>query len=399
MYLQEYQVKRMLSNYGFLVPKNFFCRTIEEIRDAFYFFEGQKFVLKCQIQFGGRGKSGAVKVVSNIQESELFFRRWMNRKLATDKTGIDGQKVVGMLVEEYIDVQQEMYVSVSIDKNKNRIVLIFSFYGGIEVEKNHEKNRNYFQKLEIDLIKRLKLDTIRRYVDKLCNIQKISLSFSKFLFDLLEIFFSLDLLFIEINPIAIDRYGKLICLDGKSKIDENALFREKEIKKEILSVENDSLEDIIDKLSISSNYVSLNGNIGCISNGAGLAMGLMDLIKIYGGHPANFLDIGGNTSLSKVEKYFCKILNQDRVIVVIVNVFGGIIRCDVVAQILLRSMKKIGGKPIPKIFVRFSGNRYQYGINMLKESCFKSNISIMYNLEEMVEKSVLLTKGRNVHFN
>ncbi|ARC53743.1 succinate--CoA ligase subunit beta [Candidatus Riesia pediculicola] len=395
MYLYEYQVKRMLFLSGFLVPKGFFCQTIEEVRNAIFQLNQKIFVLKCQIQSGGRKKSGAIEIVSNIKEAELFFFKWMNKKLITNQTNSGGQLVIGILVEEHVSIKKETYASISLDKNDKQIMLIFSSSGGTEVEKYHRNCKKLFRKIEIDPIKKLTLNILEKHVDNLGYQKKEGKFFSKFLIKLLNMFFYLDLLFVEINPIAIDKKGRFFCLDGKSNMDCNAFFRKKELKKNILKF-NSKIDNEKFKLYEPSNYVLLKGNIGCIANGAGLAMATMDLIKIYGGNPANFLDIGGNTDLSGMKSYIHKVLVQKNVNVILINIFGGIVRCEIVAEALIQSLKDIQNECFPKILIRLSGNGYQSGINYIEKSGF-NNIFVMDNLEKMVKRSVHLAK--NVYFN
>ena len=386
MNLHEYQGKELFAKFGLPVSNNKVINSADEAINACREIGGNKWVVKAQVHAGGRGKAGGVKLVSSPEEALDFANHWLGKRLITYQTDSFGQLVNYILVEECTDIANELYLSAVIDRGKQRIVFIGSSEGGVNIE---EVAQNTPEKIIYEPIDPLigPMPFQSRKISNVLGLDKEqSKQFSKMLPQLTDLFISHDLSLLEINPLVITQGGKLHCLDAKINIDSNAVYRQPEIQ----AMHDPSQEDPRESEAARSDlsYVSLDGNIGCMVNGAGLAMGTMDTIKYFGGSPANFLDVGGTATQERVSKAFKLILADPEVNVVLVNIFGGIVRCDLIAEGILAAIKEVGVS-IP-VVVRLEGNNSDIGSNILAKS--SAEIVSLNNLEDAAKKAVELSK-------
>ena len=386
MNLHEYQGKELFAKFGLPVSKNRVIASADDAVDACRDIGGNKWVVKAQVHAGGRGKAGGVKLVSTPEEAVEFANHWLGKRLITYQTDSNGQLVNSILVEECTDIAKELYLSAVVDRGTQRIVFIGSSEGGVNIE---EVAENTPEKIIYEPIDPLTgpMDFQSRKISKVLGLDgEQSKQFSKMLPQLTDLFVTHDLSLLEINPLVITQGGKLHCLDAKINIDSNALYRQPEIQ----AMHDPSQEDPRESEAALNDlsYVSLDGNIGCMVNGAGLAMGTMDTIKYFDGSPANFLDVGGTATQDRVSKAFKLILADPEVRVVLVNIFGGIVRCDLIAEGILAAIKEVGVS-IP-VVVRLEGNNADIGSNILAESSAK--IVSLNNLEDAAKKAVELSK-------
>ncbi|MGP1956566.1 MAG: ADP-forming succinate--CoA ligase subunit beta [Arsenophonus sp. NC-PE1-MAG3] len=382
MNLHEYQVKQLFTRYGLPVPTGYVCKTVKKAEDAIVKLGTSPWVVKCQVHAGGRGKSGGVKVVNNRDEVRLFAENWLGKRLVTYQTDAYGQPVNQILVEAVTDIHKELYLGVVIDRAICRIVFIASIKGGVEIEKVAEQTPKLIHKTIIDPLTGPMPYQGRELAFKLCLSGKQVEQFTKIFIGLAKIFLEHDLVLIEINPLVITKQGNLICLDGKLSIDSNALYRQVKLQK----MRDISQEDPREAYALEwkLNYIALDGNIGCMVNGAGLAMGTMDIVKLYGGSPANFLDVGGGATKERIIEGFKIILFDKNVRAVLVNIFGGIVRCDLISDAIIESVKEIEGK-VP-VIIRLEGNNAKLGAQKLAASNLK--IIVATSLTDAVEKAV-----------
>ena len=386
MNLHEYQGKELFAKFGLPVSKNKVIKIAEDAIDACKDIGGNKWVVKAQVHAGGRGKSGGVKLISSPEDAVDFANQWLGKRMVTYQTDEQGQLVNAILIEECIDIAQELYLSAVVDRGTQRIVFIGSSEGGVNIEEVAEKTP---ERIIYEQIGPLTgpLTFQARKISKVLGLNNDqSREFSRMLLQLTDLFIAYDLTLLEINPLVITKEGKLYCLDAKINVDSNAIYRQPEIQEMYDPSQEDprELEAAMNDLS----YVSLDGNIGCMVNGAGLAMGTMDTIKYFGGAPANFLDVGGTTTQERVSKAFKIILADPEVKVVLVNIFGGIVRCDLIAEGILAAIEEVGVS-IP-VVVRLEGNSAQKGSSILAESNFE--IISLNDLEEAAKKAVELSK-------
>ena len=386
MNLHEYQGKELFAKFGLPVSKNRVIASADDAVDACRDIGGNKWVVKAQVHAGGRGKAGGVKLVSTPEEAVEFANHWLGKRLITYQTDSNGQLVNSILVEECTDIAKELYLSAVVDRGTQRIVFIGSSEGGVNIE---EVAENTPEKIIYEPIDPLTgpMDFQSRKISKVLGLDgEQSKQFSKMLPQLTDLFVTHDLSLLEINPLVITQGGKLHCLDAKINIDSNAVYRQPEIQ----AMHDPSQEDPRESEAALNDlsYVSLDGNIGCMVNGAGLAMGTMDTIKYFDGSPANFLDVGGTATQDRVSKAFKLILADPEVRVVLVNIFGGIVRCDLIAEGILAAIKEVGVS-IP-VVVRLEGNNADIGSNILAES--SAEIVILNNLEDAAKKAVELSK-------
>jgi len=382
----EYQGKELFAKFGLPVSKNKVITTADDAVNACRDIGGKKWVVKAQVHAGGRGKAGGVKLVSTPEEAVEFANHWLGKRLITYQTDSNGQLVNSILVEECTDIAKELYLSAVVDRGTQRIVFIGSSEGGVNIE---EVAENTPEKIIYEPIDPLTgpMGFQSRKISKVLGLDKEqSKQFSKMLPQLTNLFIAHDLSLLEINPLVITQAGKLHCLDAKINIDSNAVYRQPEIQ----AMHDPSQEDPRESEAAMSDlsYVSLDGNIGCMVNGAGLAMGTMDTIKYFGGSPANFLDVGGTATQERVSKAFKLILADPEVKVVLVNIFGGIVRCDLIAEGILAAIEEVGVS-IP-VVVRLEGNNADIGSNTLAES--SAEIVSLNNLEDAAKKAVELSK-------
>ena len=386
MNLHEYQGKQLFAKFGLPVSKNVVISSADEALNACRDIGGNKWVVKAQVHAGGRGKAGGVKLVSTPEEAEEFANHWLGKRLVTYQTDSDGQLVNSILVEECTDIGKELYLSAVIDRGSQRVVFIGSSEGGVNIEEVAKKTPEKIIYEPIDPLTG-PMGYQSRKISKVLGLNSDqSKQFSIMLPQLTNLFMSNDLSLLEINPLVITQGGKLHCLDAKINIDSNAVYRQPDIQKMHDPSQEDPREAEAAKSDLS--YVSLDGNIGCMVNGAGLAMGTMDTIKFFGGSPANFLDVGGTATQERVSKAFKLILADPEVKVVLVNIFGGIVRCDLIAEGILAAIEEVGVS-IP-VVVRLEGNNADIGSKILANS--NAAIVSLNNLEKAAKKAVELSK-------
>jgi succinyl-CoA synthetase beta subunit len=364
MNLHEYQAKQLFADYGLPVSKGFACDSPEEVVARLKDIGGNRWVVKAQVHAGGRGKAGGVKLVDKADEAAAFAKKWLGQRLVTYQTGEHGQPVSKILVETCTDIEKELYLSAVMDRSSRRVVFMASTEGGVEIEKVAAETPEKILRVAIDPLVGAQPFQGREIAFKLGLSGKQIGQFSKIFLGLARLFIEKDLSLIEVNPLVITSEGDLHCLDAKINVDGSALFRHPELK----ALQDPSQEDERERRASEwdLNYVALDGDIGCMVNGAGLAMATMDLIKLRGGAPANFLDVGGGATQERVTEAFKIILSDNKVKAVLVNIFGGIVRCDLIADGIIAAVKDVGVK-VP-VVVRLEGNNADLGSKKLAES-------------------------------
>ena len=386
MNLHEYQGKALFAQYGLPVSSGHAVDTPEEAVKAAQQIGGDMWVVKAQVHAGGRGKAGGVKLVKTTEEVRDFAANWLGKNLVTYQTDEKGQPVAKILVEACTDIAEELYLGAVLDRATQRIVFMASTEGGVEIEKVAEETPEKILKAEIDPLVGPQPYQGRELAFKLGLTGVQVKQFVTIFTGLANLFKDKDLALIEVNPLVITDEGNLHCLDAKVVVDSNALYRHADLQ----AMRDPSQEDEREAHAAQweLNYVALDGNIGCMVNGAGLAMGTMDTIKYFGGSPANFLDVGGTATQERVSKAFKLILADPEVKVVLVNIFGGIVRCDLIAEGILAAIEEVGVS-IP-VVVRLEGNNADIGSKILAESTAK--IVGLNNLEDAAKKAVELSK-------
>ncbi|MGM0570660.1 ADP-forming succinate--CoA ligase subunit beta [Marinobacter sp.] len=388
MNLHEYQAKQLFAEYGLPVSKGYACDTPEEAAAAADKIGGDGWVVKAQVHAGGRGKAGGVKLVKSKDEIKAFAEQWLGKNLVTFQTDEKGQPVTKILVESLTDIDQELYLGAVVDRATRRIVFMASTEGGVEIETVAEETPEKILKAEIDPLVGAQPYQGRELAFKLGLKGAQIGQFAKIFVGLAKLFEDKDLALLEINPLVITSEGNLHCLDAKINVDGNALYRQKQIQEMHDPSQEDAREAEAAKWEL--NYVALDGNIGCMVNGAGLAMGTMDIIKLSGGQPANFLDVGGGATKERVSEAFKIILSDDNVKAVLVNIFGGIVRCDMIAEGIIGAVKEVGVK-VP-VVVRLEGNNAELGTKVLEESGL--NIIAATSLSNAAEQVVKAAGGK-----
>ena len=386
MNLHEYQGKELFEKYNLPVSKGIVIDDPENALKACRDIGGSKWVVKAQVHAGGRGKSGGVVLVENPDDAREFAKKWLGKRLVTYQTDSTGQLVNSILIEECTDIASELYLSAVIDRASKKIVFIGSSEGGVNIEEVAKNTPDKIIYESIDPLTGAQPFQARKIAKVLGLDPQQTKQFTPMLLNLTRLFVEKDLALLEINPLVVTSGGKLHCLDAKINIDSNAIYRQPEIEEMHDSSQEDPRESEAAKNDLS--YVSLDGNIGCMVNGAGLAMGTMDTIKFYGGNPANFLDVGGTATQERVAKAFKLILADPEVKVVLVNIFGGIVRCDLIAEGILAAIEEVGVQ-IP-VVVRLEGNNAEIGSQILLESGVK--IESKNDLAEAAKKAVELSK-------
>ncbi len=364
MNLHEYQGKQLFAEYGLPVSSGIAADTPEGAVAAANKIGGKKWVVKAQVHAGGRGKAGGVKLVESIEEVKEFAQKWLGQNLVTYQTDEKGQPVSKILVEDLTDIDQELYLGAVVDRSTRKVVFMASTEGGVEIEKVAHETPEKILKATVDPLTGAQPYQGRDLAFKLGLKGDQIKQFTKIFLGLAKLFVEKDLALLEINPLVITTEGNLHCLDAKLGIDSNALYRHPEL----VAMQDPSQEDAreAEAASWELNYVALDGNIGCMVNGAGLAMGTMDIVKIHGGDPANFLDVGGGATKERVAEAFKIILSDDKVSAVLVNIFGGIVRCDMIAEGIIGAVQEVGVE-VP-VVVRLEGNNAELGSKKLKES-------------------------------
>ena len=364
MNLHEYQGKQLFAEYGLPVSKGFAASTPEEARQAAEQIGGDVWVVKAQVHAGGRGKAGGVKLVKTLDEVEAFAKAQLGTRLVTYQTDSKGQPVNKILVETCTDIARELYLGAVVDRASRSIVFMASTEGGVEIEKvAHETPEKIF-KVTIDPLIGAQAYQGREVAAQLGLNSTQTKQFVKIYLGLAKMFEECDLAMIEVNPLVVTKEGNLHCLDAKIVVDSNAIFRQPKLK----AMDDPSQTDDRERRAAEweLNYVALEGNIGCMVNGAGLAMATMDIIKLKGGQPANFLDVGGGATKERVTEAFKIILSDSAVQAVLVNIFGGIVRCDMIAEGIIGAVQEVGVK-VP-VVVRLEGNNAELGAQKLRES-------------------------------
>ena len=387
MNLHEYQAKQLFRDYGIAVSDGVAASSAEQAENAALSLGVSKWVVKAQVHAGGRGKAGGVEVVDKIEKVREFADKWIGTNLVTFQTDADGQPVHQILVETCTEIENELYLGAVIDRASQRLVVMASTEGGVNIEEVAEKTPEKIFKVEVDPIE----GTNDMDADKLSSLLGLndsqSSQFRSIYNGMVKLFLEKDLALLEVNPLVITGSGDLLCLDAKINIDSNALYRQEVLNEMRDTTQEDERESKAAEWDLS--YVALDGNIGCMVNGAGLAMGTMDIIKLHGGEPANFLDVGGTADAKRVAEAFKIILSDKNVNTVLINIFGGIVRCDVIADGIVEALT-VMGVSVP-VVVRLEGNNAQVGLKTLDECDL--NIIPASNLQEAAELAVKASKG------
>lgn len=364
MNLHEYQSKQLFKEYGLPVPKGATAQSVEQALLVAENLNNHQWVVKAQIHAGGRGKAGGVRLVNNKEQLAVVARNLLHTRLVTYQTDEQGQPVNELLIEETCDIHKELYLSVIVDRASQRVVFMASEEGGVDIEQVAHQTPEKIIKIAID--------PLLGVMPFQCFSLGLALSFTesqtkqlaKIMSGLGKMFVDLDLSLVEVNPLVITKRGDLLCLDGKITVDDNALYRHEKLRNMRDTTQEDPRELLAREWEL--NYIALDGDIGCMVNGAGLAMATMDLIKLKGGSPANFLDVGGGATQERVKEAFKIVLSDPKVKAVLVNIFGGIVRCDLIAEGIMSAVAEVGIK-VP-VVVRLEGNRAEEAIGLLSKS-------------------------------
>ncbi len=387
MNLHEYQAKQLFAEYGLPVSQGIAVDTADEAVAAAKEIGGDKWVIKAQVHAGGRGKAGGVKLVSSDDEIREFTNRLVGTNLVTFQTDEKGQPVSKIYVETCTDIERELYLGAVIDRSTQRVTFMASTEGGVEIEKVAEETPEKILRATIDPMTGASPYQGRDIAFELGLKGKQVNQFASVFMKLARLFDECDIALIEINPLVVTTDGDIHCLDAKLSIDSNALYRQKHIGEMRDHSQEDERENQASEFNL--NYVALEGNIGCMVNGAGLAMGTMDLVKLHGGQPANFLDVGGGANKEAVSEAFKIILSDEGVKAVLINIFGGIVRCDIIAEGIIGAVKDVGVS-VP-VVVRFEGNNAALGVKTLAES--DVDIIAATSLTDAVEQVVKAAGG------
>ena len=388
MNLHEYQAKEIFREYGLPVSEGIAVDTVEDAVSAAKKIGGDKWVVKAQVHAGGRGKAGGVKLVSSEEEIRAFAENHIGKNLVTFQTDEKGQPVSKIFVESFTDIATELYLGAVIDRSSRRITFMASTEGGVEIEKVAEETPEKILQASVDPLTGASSYQGRELAFQLGLEGKQINQFANLFMSLSVLFQDLDLSLVEINPLVVTAEGDIHCLDAKLSVDGNALFRQKRLATMRDHSQEDERENQASEYNL--NYVALEGNIGCMVNGAGLAMGTMDLVKLNGGQPANFLDVGGGATKEAVSEAFKIILSDEGVRAVLINIFGGIVRCDVIAQGIIGAVKDVGVE-VP-VIVRFEGNNAALGVQTLADS--DVDIIAATGLSDAVQQAVNAAGGK-----
>ena len=387
MNLHEYQAKQLFRDYNIAVSDGVATSSAEEAETAALVLGGSKWVVKAQVHAGGRGKAGGVEVVDSIEQVSAFANKWLGNNLVTFQTDEKGQPVNQILVESCSNIDNELYLGAVIDRASQRLVVMASTEGGVNIEEVAEETPEKIFKIEVDPIEGTN-ETDADQLSSLLGLNELqSQQFRNIYQGIVQLFLEKDLALLEVNPLVVTEEGDLLCLDAKINIDSNALYRQEALTLMRDSSQEDEREAKAAEWDLS--YVALDGNIGCMVNGAGLAMGTMDIIKLHGGEPANFLDVGGTADSERVSEAFKIILSDENVNTVLINIFGGIVRCDVIADGIVEALT-VMGVSVP-VVVRLEGNNAEVGLKTLDECDL--NIISASSLEEAADLAVKASKG------
>ena len=386
MNIHEHQAKKILKNYGAKVPKGIFAFTVQDLLEKAKTLETEKYVLKAQIHSGGRGKAGGIKLVNNLDELEKEAKNLIGKILITHQTGPNGRKVNRLYVEESSAINKEFYLSCLVDRESSKIAFISSDQGGMDIEEVANKNPEKILTTKVEFSDQISEDDCKKIIEIFNLDQEAKEESIKLIKSIYKMFVETDASLVEINPLILTKDNNIVCLDSKMNFDDNALFKHPEILELRDLSEEEETEIEASKHDLA--YIKLDGSIGCMVNGAGLAMATMDIIKLYVEEPANFLDVGGGASKEKVSAAFKIILSDKNVEGVLINIFGGIMRCDVLAQGVVEAAKETN-LSIPLV-VRLAGTNVELGKQILK----KSNLKIISanNLADAAKKIIEVTK-------
>ena len=400
MNLHEYQAKELFKSFAMPVPNNVVIRDVAEVDDAISGLQGTTWVVKAQVHAGGRGKAGGVKLVSSKDEVKTFVDSMLGTNLVTFQTDEKGQPINQMLIEETCNIEKELYLGAVIDRATQRVVIMASTEGGMDIETVASETPEKILKVQLNPLVGLMPFQAREMAFGLGLVGDQIKQFSRLVDGLAKLFVEKDLSLVEINPLVLTQEGNLICLDGKiniddftdnklsdNNIDDNAMYRHKEWAALHDATQENEKENEAKEWDL--NYIALDGQIGCMVNGAGLAMATMDLIKLSGGEPANFLDVGGAATKERVAEAFKLILSDKNVKTVLVNIFGGIVRCDLIAEGVIGAIEEVG-ITIP-VVVRLEGNNAELGLKLIAESGL--NLITASGLTEAAEKAVEVAKA------
>ena len=367
MNIHEHQAKEILKKYGAVVPDGVFSHSVEELLEKAKLLKTEKLVLKAQIHAGGRGKAGGIKIINTIEELGVAAKEMLGKNLITHQTGPQGRNVKRLYVESSSKIDKEFYLSCLVDRASSKITFISSDQGGMDIEEVAKNNPKKIITTNVNLEKKISDEDCKKIIE----IFNLNLDAKKQATNLIKsiykMFVELDANLVEINPLILTKENKIICLDAKMSFDDNALFRHPEILKLRDFNEEEKIEIEASKYDLS--YIKLEGSIGCMVNGAGLAMATMDIIKLQGEEPANFLDVGGGASKEKVSAAFKIILSDTNVKGILINIFGGIMRCDILAQGVVDAAKEI--KIEVPLVVRLAGTKFEEGKKILDNSGLK----------------------------
>ena len=382
MNIHEHQAKQILKKFGVPVPEGVFGLSVEELLEKCKSLKTNKYVLKAQIHAGGRGKAGGVKILDNLSELEKSAKELFGKKLITHQTGPEGREVKRLYVEESSNIDKEFYLSCLVDRTSSKIAFISSDQGGVDIEEVASKSPDKILTTKVELKEEISDEECETII-KIFQLKGNSKNEAIFLIkSIYKMFVKTDANMVEVNPLILTKEEKIICLDAKVNFDSNALFRQPEILELRDLNEEEPVEIEASKHDLA--YIKLDGNIGCMVNGAGLAMATMDVIKQYGEEPANFLDVGGGASKEKVSAAFKIILSDKNVKGILINIFGGIMRCDVLAQGVVDAAKEINIK-VPLV-VRLAGTNFKEGKEILDNSGLK--LISAENLDDAAKKIV-----------
>ena len=387
MNLHEYQAKQLFKAYGLPVNEGIFCRSADEAAMALFQLNGGIWAAKCQVHAGGRGKAGGVALIHNAEEARAFANKWLGQRLVTFQTDKRGQPVNGIYIEETCEIEKELYLGAVIDRSLQKIVFMASSAGGMNIEEVARDTPYSIHKITLDPLFGGMPYQGRELAFKLGLSGEQNKQFTHIFIQLAKLFVEKDLSLLEVNPHVVTKKGDLVCLDAKVSIDDNALFRHNDLRVLRDLTQSDLREAEAEKHQL--NYVALEGNIGCMVNGAGLAMGTMDIVKLYGGRPANFLDVGGGATKERVAEAFKIILTDEAVKAILVNIFGGIVRCDLIAEGIIAAIQEVG-VTVP-VVVRLEGTNAVLGREILAQSGI--NIIAAHSLQDAAQAVVKAASG------
>jgi len=388
MNLHEYQAKQLFRQYGMPVPNGIVVRDKSEASSAIADLAGSKWIVKAQVHAGGRGKAGGVEIVSSASEANEAAGRMLGTNLVTYQTDAKGQPVHRVLIEETSDIANELYLGAVIDRASQRVVFMASTEGGVEIEKVAAETPEKIRRIVVNPMLGVMPYQCRQIAFGLGLKGDQIKQFARLLTGLSKLFVEKDLSLVEVNPLVITGKGDIICLDAKINVDDNAVYRHTDIAELRDSTQEDERENRAKEWDL--NYIALDGNIGCMVNGAGLAMATMDVVKLHGGEPANFLDVGGGATAERVAEAFKIIVSDEHVKAILVNIFGGIVRCDLIAEGIVTAVEQVGLE-LP-VVVRLEGNNAKKGAQILNESSF--NVIAAEDLTDGAKRAIAAAEGK-----